>query len=260
MTDQPDYPGEPDAPKRSPSPPQIGPVDEAWRDLKSELSPTRALVHLDNTLALVGAVATGLGALALRLPGLSGRTLALTMTAAACAAASVIFALLAQLAIVPHGDRINPRILVEVRRWYYNKVGARASFTRLAIFSLLAAIILGGIVAFHIERQGPPTSPGLSVTQIVDPGGGSNKTTITVRAAFPSLSPADSLFVTISVGGQDAGWSLVTPGRDGTATTTLTVGQIPYDAKVVIDAETSRLDCKSTLSVNQAVNFVCHHR
>ena len=245
----------------------LSPADRAWADLGAELTPAKSLARVDavtaraiTTITVVGVLLTGLGAVTAGLLTQNGAARVLAAVTVVTAAAAVACALTAQvLTITRH---LNPADLTQVQAWYRQQFRTRAYPTQAATLLLLAAAILAGATAATALAATPATTPAVTVTQsLPPPGAGSNarQARVTVHVTFPGLDTEQAADVVAITEGRVLARAAATPGSDGTATVTLTVGHLTPAQPVTVTVRAPHQTCQAALIPDRIQpTLTCH--
>jgi hypothetical protein len=251
-----------------PSPPPGAPEPDprvlAWQALAEELTPAKSLARMDaatarvlTSVSVVGTVLTGLGLLAAGRPARNAAAEGLALAAVGTAVLAVACALTAQVLTIRRG--VNTNNLVAVRAWYRDQFRRRAYPARAASVLLLAALLLAGGAATAALVGPERTGMSLAISQTPSASGAAadaGRVAVTIEVAFRGL--AEDTTATVLVTGTRSGATTVlaraalTPGADGTATRTLTVGSVPGDAVVEVTAAGGERRCRAALRVADA--------
>jgi hypothetical protein len=128
------------------------PADQAWADLAAQLTPANSLARIDTvtnraitTIAVLGTLLTGLGALSAGQLTPNSAAKALAAATVITAAVAVACALTAQVLTITR--RLNPADLAAVQAWYRRQFATRAYATQAATILLIAAALLAGATA-----------------------------------------------------------------------------------------------------------------
>ena len=131
------------------------PVDQAWADLATQLTPAASLARIDmvtaravTTITVIGVLLTGLGALAAGQFAHHGAARGLAAATVITATLAIVAALTAQVLAITH--RLNPANLAEVQAWYRRQFITRAYTTQAATVLLIVAALLAGVTATTI--------------------------------------------------------------------------------------------------------------
>ena len=237
----------------------------AWQALAEELTPARSLARVDaatarvlGNVSVVGTLLTGVSLLAAGLSSASSGARHLALGAVASAVLAVGCALTAQILTIRRG--LNTNNLAEVKEWYRGQFRRRAYPTRAATVLLLAAILMAGGAAVVALLDRDKVRLTLSVSQIDGaspaaspaPATGSGAK-LTVDVTFHALAVGSTATILVTATGPDGTTVLaraaLTPGTEGDATRTLTVGQVPRDSVVDITATGGQRQCRASLDV-----------
>ena len=233
----------------------LSPSDRAWADLGAELTPAKSLARVDavtaravTTITVVGVLLTGLGAVTAGLLTQNGTARVLAAVTVLTAAAAVACALTAQaLTITRH---LNPADLNQVQAWYRQQFRTRAYPTQAATLLLLTAAILAGATAATALAATPTTTPAVTVTQALPPpgaGSSARQARVTVHVTFPGLDAGQAATVVATTAGRVLARAAATPGTDGIATVTLTIGHLTPAQPITVTARAPHETCQAAL-------------
>jgi hypothetical protein len=256
VTDQPTQSGE----QGAAGPSQTGPrVNGVTRAAISDSS----IARLDNSLAFVGAVATGIGVFAASQPGLGAPALMLRTIATICAAFAFVCALIAQLFAVPFLRDLRHPGAASVKP-DYTLIARRAFYTRISIFLLLAATLLA-LITFGLAFVNYPPSSVITITQVLEQGNNpagvatpqsSILTKLTVAVSVPNLPSGSGVVVEVTHGNQILAESVATISPNGTASTSLTISHVPEDERITISVDSPLASCHTTISLIQRKSYL----
>jgi hypothetical protein len=248
----------------TPSPPVAPEPDPrvlAWQALAEELTPAKSLARVDaaanrvlTSVTVVGTVLTGLGLLAAGRPTRNAVAGGLSLAAVMAAVLAVACALTAQVLTIRRG--LNTNNLVAVRAWHHDQFRRRAYPARAASVLLTVAILLAGGAATAEFVGSERAGVSLAISSTHPPSGAASDAgpvALTVEATFRGLAEDTTATILVTMAGSEGvivlARAALTPGTDGTASRTLTVGSVPGDAVVVATATGGQRRCRGGLDV-----------
>lgn len=233
----------------------------AWQALAEELAPARSLARVEaatgrvlTSVTVVGTGLTGLGLLAAGQATANATAAGLALAAVVIAVLAVACALAAQVLTVRRG--LNTNDLVAVRAWYRSQFRRRAYPARAAGVLLLVAVLLAAGAATAALVGPNRAGMALAVSSSVPASGSAADAatvSLTVEVTYRGLAEGTTATVLATATRSGATTVLargaVTPGPDGTAARTLTVGDVPGDAVVDVTAAGGGRRCDAVLDV-----------
>ena len=242
------------------------PADKEWASLAAELmTPAKTLARVDSvtartvtTVTIIGVLLTGLGVLTAGRLTQNAPARGLAIAAVIAAALAVASALIAQILTITRD--FHPANLLDVKAWYDRQFRLRAYPTQAAtVLVLLAALLAGGASTATLLTDPPAADPVIEITQSLMPTNSigpvnDTHTTVTVRGAFPGLTPAQTATITVTTAGvgRVIGIATATPGADGTAVTSLTVSNLTAGKTVIVIATAGHHHCRAVLNTAKA--------
>jgi hypothetical protein len=250
---------------------EVSPVDKAWADLATQLTPANSLARVDaatartvTTVTIIGVLLTGLGTLTVTQLSQSGPSRGIAIAAVITATFAVASALMAQVLTITR--RVNSANLIEVKAWYRRQFSIRAYPTQAATVFLLLAAVLASATAITSLLASHLAAPVISITQSLGPAStaasaSGERATIGVDVTFTGLASAQVATVTITPLGTDRllGSAAATPGPTGTATATLTVSDLTVGQPIAIIATADHQQCRAVLDpARSQPALACH--
>jgi len=237
------------------------PRQQAWAALAAELTPAKSLQRLDaatarvvSTVSIVATLLTGLGLIAAGLANLTDAARVLAGVSVGLAVLAVLAALAAQTVTITRG--LNATNLRAVEDWYVRRFELRAPLARAASVLLVLATAAAGSAAVVTLVGAPAEPPTLAVTRTADPSPPATST-LTADVTFRGLDAGQVASATVTVDGVVVAVAAFGPGPDGTATRTLSVGQVPAGGVVVVDSRAGDTACTATLAPGQPAALRC---